>query len=291
MRDPNLTVVTDSTAYLPPALCDRLGIAVVSLYYDLGDGESLREAGLEELGPFYAHLQAADVLPTTSPPTVDDFVAVYEPALADGGSVVSIHISSGLSQTCTAARRAGEQLADDGKGGERVHVLDSASTGPTLGLLVLAAAYAAARGEAVEQVVERVSEARIETRIWFLLDTLEFLKRGGRVGSAAAWIGSTLNIKPILTIESEMKAVERVRTRERGIERLVEFGRQMHASGVDGWAVQHTAAPEEARVLVERLQEVFWRPPATISEMGPVIGTHTGPRLLGIGGIPARFLD
>lgn len=286
-----MTVVTDSTSYLPREMLERHGIKLVSLYYSFGDEASLREDSLDELASFYERLSGSETLPTTSPPLVDDFLALYEPALADEGSVVSIHISSGLSQTCSAARRAAKQLEAEGKGGERVHVLDSAATGLTLALLTLAAARAAAFGEDAEAVVERVSEARIEARIWFLLDTLEYLKRGGRVGSAAAWIGSTLSIKPILTIESEMKAVERVRTRERGIERLVDLGRQLHAAGVNGWAVQHTAAPEDAAALVERLQEVFWRPPELVSEIGPVIGTHTGPGLLGVGGIPARFLE
>jgi DegV family protein with EDD domain len=125
----------------------------------------------------------------------------------------------------------------------------------------------------------------------FLLDTLEFLRRGGRIGSATAWIGSTLNIKPLLTLESEIRAVERVRTRERGIERLIDFARQLHASGTMAWAVQHTNAPEAAQMLVGRLQEVFWRPPAFVTEIGPVIGTHTGPGLLGFMALPARFLD
>lgn len=291
MRDWKLTVVTDSTAYLPPDLCARLGIEVVSLYYDLGDGEWLREASVTDHGAFYEHLRAAATLPITSPPFVEDFVAAYEPALADGDSVLSIHISSGLSETCSAARSAKQQLADSGKGGERIHVVDSASTGALLGLLVLIAARAAADGQPAEAVVDRVREARMSARLWVLLDTLEFLKRGGRVGSATAWIGSTLNIKPILTIESEMKAVERVRTRARGIERLVDFARQMKASGADAWGVQHAAAEDEARLLVERLQEIFWRPPFIVSEIGPVIGTHTGPGLLGIGGVPARFLS
>lgn len=286
-----VTVVTDSTAYLPRDLVEQLGVKVVSLYYNFGDRESLREAELDELGPFYDRLQAAETLPTTSPPRVEDFIAIYEPVVAAGGSVLSVHISSGLSETCSTARRAAEQLAPAGNGPQPIEVLDSASTGGGLGLLAMVGARAAASGLDLEEVVDMVRQARLGARIWFLLDTLEFLRRGGRIGTAAAWVGSTLNIKPILTVESEINAVERVRTRERGVERLVDYGDQLHATGPTAWFASHTGAPEDAQRLVERLQEVFWRPPEFISEIGPVIGTHIGPGMLGLGGLPARFLE
>jgi DegV family protein with EDD domain len=285
---PSVTVVTDSTAYLPPSLVERHGIAVVSLRYAFGDDGSLRETDLDDLGQFYERLEAAEALPITQPPHPEDFLACYEPLLATRGSVVSIHISSGLSETCAVARKAAQEHGGDG---ERVHVLDSASAGTQLGLLVLAAARAAAAGRSAEEVVEVVRQARIEARNWWMLDTLEYLRRGGRVGSAAAWIGSTLKIKPILTLESEIKAVERVRTRDRGFERLVDLGRQLHAAGANAYCVQHTRSPDDARALVERLQEVFWRPPEFVSEFGPVLGTHTGPGLLGLAGLPPRFLE
>jgi DegV family protein with EDD domain len=276
---------------LPRELVDRDAITRVSLYCSFGDGESFREVDHDDFGWFYDRLRSGGTLPTTSPPLLEDFVAAYEPLLADGASVVSVHISSGISETCAVARRAAQELTAAGKGGERIHVLDSASAGVLLGLLALAAARAAAAGGDPESVVDVVRQARLESRFWFLLDTLEFLKRGGRVGSAAAWVGSTLSIKPILTIESEMKAVERVRTRERAIERLLDYGRQLHAAGMNGWGVQHASAPDDARALVERLREIFWRPPEFVSELGPVIGTHTGPGTLGLGGVPTRFLE
>jgi DegV family protein with EDD domain len=131
----------------------------------------------------------------------------------------------------------------------------------------------------------------MEARAWFLLDTLEYLKRGGRIGGAVAWIGSTLNIKPILALESELQAVERIRTRARGLDRLVDFARQLRAAGANAWFVQHTRAPDDARAMAERLQEVFWRPPELVSEIGPVIGIHTGPGLIGVGAFPSRFLE
>jgi DegV family protein with EDD domain len=127
-------------------------------------------------------------------------------------------------------------------------------------------------------------------KLWFLVDTLEYLRRGGRIGGAAAWIGSALDIKPILTVESEIKAVERVRTRKRGVERLIELMRQRRSLGADRWFVQHAHAHEDADQLVERLSEVFTRPPEFVSEVGPVVGTHVGPGTLWVGGLPAAAL-
>jgi fatty acid kinase fatty acid binding subunit len=290
-QGPPVSVVTDTTGYLPRGLIERYGITRISLYYGFADGELCRESELDELGPFYERLRTAESLPTTSPPRVEDFLATYEPLLADGGSVVSVHISSGISETCAAARRAAAELEAAGNGGERVHVLDSACAGAQLGLLVLVGARGAAAGLGAQAVVDVVRQARLEARNWVLLDTLEYVRRGGRIGSAAAWIGSTLNIKPIITLESEVKAVERVRTRERGLQRLVDYGRQLHATGTKAWCVQHTCAPDAARALVERLQEAFWRPPEFVSEIGPVIGIHGGPGVLAFCGLPARFLE
>jgi DegV family protein with EDD domain len=286
---PRVTVVTDSTAYLPTELAEGHGIEVVSLKYRFAGQDSLDEVVAGDLHAFYAQLQDSESLPVTSPPRVEDFMATYEPLLADGGGVVSVHISSGISETCTAARRAAQELSN-GAGGDRVRVVDSAWLGAS-GLLALAGARAAAAGRSLDEVEDLLREARAAGRVWFVLDTLEFLKRGGRIGSAAAWIGSTLQVKPILTVESEIKAVERVRTRERSIERLVEYAQELRSSGSDGWLAMHSRAESEATQLAGRLQEVFWRPPEYIAEVGPVIGTHVGPGLLGIAAIPSRFLE
>jgi fatty acid kinase fatty acid binding subunit len=288
-----VTVVTDTTAYLPRELIDKHGVELISLYYSFDGIEWIRESDVDDgdWGPFYERLATSKKLPTTQPPHVEDFRAIYEPILAEGGSVVSIHLSSGLSETCDNARKAVDELIEAGRGGERVHVVDSASACMQEALLALAAARAAADGGDPDSVFEHVRKARQEARNWFALDTLEFLKRGGRVGGAAAWLGGTLKIKPILTVESEIKAVERVRTTERAFERLVEYGRQLHAAGADGYAIQHARAEKEALALSDRLTEVFGRPPVYTSEIGPVIGTHTGPGLLGVGGLPSRFLE
>jgi DegV family protein with EDD domain len=134
-------------------------------------------------------------------------------------------------------------------------------------------------------------EARSELKMWFAVDTLEFLRRSGRIGAASAWVGSTLRVKPILTIDSgQMMPVERVRTAERAFERLVDYARQRHASGADAWVVQHVRSPEMADQLTDRVREVFGTEPVFCSEIGAVVGAHTGPGLLGIGALPPRLL-
>src|SRR4051812_22668442 len=284
-------VVTDSTAYLPAQLIERQGIHVVPLYVVLGGNRTVRETDIPDYPAFFDELRAAESLPTPSQPSVGDFVSVYEPLLAAGHEVVSIHISGGLSGTPEAARQAAEALERDGKGGERVRVVDSTSAAGGLGLMVLCAARAATAGANLDEVAEQVHEARTELKMWFAVDTLEFLKRGGRIGAASAWIGSTLKVKPILTVEGEMTPVERVRTSARMFEGMVDYARQRHESGADAWAAQHINDPEAGRRLEERCQEIFGHPPEIFSEIGPVLSTHTGPGLLGVGSLPERFLE
>jgi DegV family protein with EDD domain len=282
-------IVTDSTGYLPVDLMAAHGITSVPLYVHFGDGSTARESDIDT-GEFYGRLVSEDELPTTSAPKVEDFIAVYEPLVASGREVVSVHISSGMSNTCNVAREAAEQLSSDGSGGRPVHVVDAATTGGLLGLLVLTAAAGAAAGEPAEDIVVRTRGARQGLKNWFALDTLEFLRRGGRVGGATAWLGSTLKVKPILTVESEIRAVERVRTTERAFERLVEYGHRLKAAGTTAYVVQHTMNADSAERLVERLERIFRAPPTLVSEIGPVIGIHTGPGLLGIGGIDPAYL-
>ena len=127
-------------------------------------------------------------------------------------------------------------------------------------------------------------------RIWFCLDTLEFLRRGGRVGGAQAWVGGALKIKPILTVDGEIKPVERVRTAGRAFSRMVENLEAMHADGIDGWLVQHIQAPEQAERLVAKGRELFGSEPLFVSELGPVLGVYLGPGMIGVAGVPLSAL-
>src|SRR2546423_1036208 len=288
---PRVAVVTDTTAYIPPDVLDAQDVRVVSLYVNFGTDRTEREADIVDYAGFFDDLRSAEELPTTSQPSVGDYVCVYEPLLGNGHEIVSIHIAGGLSGTPEAARQAKQTLERDGRGGERVHVFDSTTAAGGLGLVVLAAARRAAAGDSGAEVLAAVNAARDSLKMWFAIDTLEFLKRGGRIGAASAWIGSTLRIKPILSVENEITPVERVRTSRRAFERMVDYARLREGSGADGWVVQHIQAKDQAEQLAERCREVFGREPAFTSEIGPVLGVHTGPGLLGVGSIPAGYLD
>jgi DegV family protein with EDD domain len=286
-----VAVVSDTTGYLPENVVEANRIHLVSLYVVFGGDRTVPEAEITDYGDFFEELRRAEQLPTTSQPSVGDFIAAYEPRLAAGDDVVSVHISGGLSGTVEAARQAAAQLERDGRGGERVHVVDSETAAGGLGLIAVAAARAAARGASADEVLEHVRGAREALKMWFAIDTLEFLKRSGRIGAASAWLGSTLRIKPILTVERELTPVERVRTSKRAFERMVDYARQRETSGADAWVVQHIQAPEEAVALAERCKEVFGHDAVFTSEIGPVLSAHTGPGLLGVGGLPGRFLE
>jgi DegV family protein with EDD domain len=285
-----VAVVTDTTSYLPGDLAEANQIHLVSLYVVFGGERTVREADIADYDTFFDELRGAEQLPTTSQPSVGDFIEVYEPLLARGDDVVSIHISGGISGTVESARQAMEQLERDGKGGERVRVMDSSTSAGGLGLMALAAAHEAAKGSSLDQVETAAREARESLKMWFAIDTLEFLKRSGRIGAASAWLGSTLRIKPILTLESEMTPVERVRTSKRAFERMVDYARQRESSGMNAWVVQHIQAPDQAAALAERCREIFGHDAVFTSEIGPVLGAHTGPGLLGVGSIDEKFL-
>lgn len=283
-----VAVVTDSTHYLPADVLARHGVHVVSLY--VKRGETLeRESEIVDLDAFYDRLRSASDVPTTSQPSVGDFLAVYEPLLDAGQDVVSIHLSGAVSGTYGAAVQAREQLAEHGLG-DRVAVIDSGSGAAGLGLAAIAASTRASHGAGLGEVVDHTGRAVRQLRIWFCLDTLEYLRRGGRVGGAQAWVGGALKIKPILTVDGEIKPVERVRTAGRAFQRMVEYLRTMHAEDVDGWLVQHIQAPAEAQRLVACGRELFGSEPLFVSEVGPVLGVYLGPGMIGVAGIPTSLL-
>ena len=278
-----VAVVTDTTHYLPRALLD--GLHEVSLYVGW-NGELRREAGITDLAAFYDELRTAATVPTTSQPSVGDVLEVFDALLADGHDVVSIHLSAGLSGTFDSAQQARAACADPA----RVEVLDSETGCGGLGFAVLAALGAASRGGTREEVAEAARRAREGLKMWFCVDTLEYLRRGGRVGQAQSWIGGALKIKPILALEREITPIERVRTASRAFERMVEYMEALHEAGRDAWAVQHIRAADQAERLAERGRAVFGSEPLFVSEVGPVIGAHVGPGLLGVGGIAPALL-
>lgn len=291
---PEVAIVTDSTQYLPRALADGQGIHQVSLYLRWPDhgGEIVqeRESEIDDYAAFYARLATERELPSTSQPSIGDFLAVWEPLLDAGRDIVSVHLSGGISGTCEAARQARGLLAERGLG-ERVEVIDGETACGGLGLLVLAGAAAARGGAGKDEVAARVRETRRALKIWFCIDTLDYLRRGGRVGKAQAWLGGTLRIKPILSLEREIVPVERVRTAGRAFERMVQYMHELREAGSDAWVVQHIQATDQAQRLIDRGREIYGSEPLFTSEVGPVIGTYVGPGLIGVGGIPRRLLS
>lgn len=277
-------VVCDTTCYLPTDLLAERGIQEISLYVSV-DGEQEQESEISDFDAFYERLRGSESGATTSQPSIGDFLEIYEPLLAEGREVVSIHISAGISGTFEAAGQARERLIEEDKGGERLHLMDSRSAAGGMGLCALGASSAARAGADAAETIARAEETRNDLKMWFAIDTLEYLRRGGRIGGARAWIGSALKIKPILTLEEEITPIERVRTRARSLERLRGYMRQRHESGADGWVVQYIQDKETADVMVEDCYEIFGCDPAFVSEVGPVLGAHVGPGLLGVGSV------
>jgi DegV family protein with EDD domain len=287
---PQAALVADTTSYLPRELLAKHDVHLVSLYVGL-EGDHQRESEITDLDHFYERLRISEETVTTSQPSVGDFTQVYEPLLEQGREIVSIHLASGISGTCESANQARERLVADGKGGERIHVIDSRTGCGGMGLMLLGAARAIEAGASASQTREKAERVRETLKIWFAVDTLEYLRRGGRIGLARAWIGSTLKVKPILTLEDEITPVERVRTRARSVDRLLDYARRRHEDGADTWVVQHVQDPGAAESLIEACKPIFGNDPVFSSEIGPVIGAHVGPGLLGVGAVSSEQLD
>jgi DegV family protein with EDD domain len=282
-------VVCDSSQYLPAEVIAAKGIGVVSLYVSI-DGVQQAEMEITDYDDFYSRLRRSSSGATTSQPSLGDFIDVWGPLLDAGKEIVSIHLSSAISGTFEAASQARRRLIDGGRGGERIHLYDSEMACGATGLCVLAASAAIEAGGGPEEAIARAKEVRETLKMRFAVDTLEYLRKGGRIGGASAWIGGALKIKPILSIDREIVPVERVRTRSRSLERLRDQARQLHEAGADAWVVQHIQDPETAAALAADCHEIFGGEPAFISEIGPVIGAHVGPGLIGLGAVPWSIL-
>ena len=278
-----VAIVLDSTHYMPREVVERHGFHTVSLYVRWGTPPSdTREAELPDFDAFYDHLRSARELPSTSQPSVGDFLSVYEPLIERGDDILSIHLSGGISGTVRSAEQARDRLLEQGVAPERVIVLDSSTACAGYGLMAIAADNVAKEGASLQDAAERARDARANLKILFAVDTLEFLRRGGRIGGAQAWIGSTLKIKPILAIEREIQPIERVRTWGRAFERMVDHLSTLREEGKDRFFIQHIQAIDQAEKLAARGEAIYGRPPEFISEIGPVIGAHAGPGLIGV---------
>jgi DegV family protein with EDD domain len=286
---PAVAVVTDTTQYLPAEIIARHELHLVSLYVNW-DGRTDRESDLGDYDGFYDHMRAATTLPSTSQPSVGDFLTVYEPLLEAGSDVLSIHLSGGISGTVHAAEQARDALVERGIAPERIVVLDSETGCAGHGLMAIAAANAVRGGADLGGAADAARELRRGMKVVFAVDTLEYLRRGGRIGAAQAWVGSALKIKPILTIDREIQPIERVRTAGRAFERMVAHLVACRESGADVFMIQHIQAHDVAGRLAERGREIYGRDPEFVSEIGPVIGAHVGPGLFGVTGLPSSVL-
>jgi DegV family protein with EDD domain len=275
----SVAVVTDSTAYLSDELIEGYGIHVVPLYVVLA-GHSGREGWDIGPGDVARALGVRGQTVSTSRPTPGDFVAAYRRALATGADrLVSIHLSSELSGTWDAARLAASQVGE-----HIVTVVDSRSAAMGAGFAVLAAARSAAAGADAAAVARAAQETADATRTFFVVDTLEYLRRGGRIGSAAAVLGSALAVKPVLHVQDgRVVPLEKVRTSARALNRLVQRAVEAAGQGPVSVAVHHLAAPERAERLAAELRD---RLPQLrelhVSELGAAIGAHVGPGAVGI---------
>jgi DegV family protein with EDD domain len=284
-----IAVVTDTTQYLPSDVIERHGIHLVSLYVNW-NGRTDREIDLPDYDGYYDFLRSAGELPSTSQPSVGDFLAVYEPLVEQDLDILSIHLSGAISGTVQAAEQARQLLIEQGMAPERMTVVDSRTGCAGHGFMAVAAANAIENGADLGGALGAAQAMRDDLQIWVMVDTLEYLRRGGRIGAASAWIGATLKVKPILTIDGEMQPIERVRTSGRAFQRLVAHLEARKDDGCDAFAVQHIQASADAERLAERGREIYGRDPALISEIGPVIGTHTGPGILGVAGLRTELL-
>ena len=271
-------IVTDSTAYLPAELIARYGIGVVPLKVLFGP-EAYAEGVDISNGEFYSKLMEASTLPTTSQPSVGDFLQVYGEAAREAVPILSIHISSKLSATVSTALTARSELPQS-----QIEIVDSLSTSMGLGMVVLAAARAADEGQPLSQIRACCEKLIKSMNVFFAVDTLEYLHKGGRIGGAAALLGTVLRIKPLLYLkEGQIEVLARVRTKRRALKRLLELVEERVPEGASvHTAVIHAQAAEEALALEKEVRARFHCAETYLSELGPVIGAHVGPRTIGL---------
>lgn len=279
-------VVTDSTSDLTPEIASELGITVVPLnvHFSTEIGTETYRDGVDLTAEdFYRRLEQNKTLPTTSAPAPGIFAAVYDKLAEETDEILAITISSKLSATYKAAVDGKELM----KGKARLEIIDSLSAMVGLGLIVISAAKAAKAGASLDKIIDVVhsSMGRVDFRLAF--DTLEYLRKGGRIGTAQAFLGSALKVNPILTIRDGLtEGVARVRCRAKAIDYLGNF--VMSFPDVEEVAIEDATTPDEAKILAERLgsrfpgERIYWM------KVGPVIGTHVGPHVLGVGVLPKK---
>ena len=278
-----IKVVTDSTSDLPADVAESLGIEVVPLNIHFGPDVYKDRVNLMP-DTFYDKLINGNVLPTTSQPSVGEFIEVYERLGSDADGIVSVHISEKLSGTMNSARLASQQANADCP----IEVVDTFQVSMGVGICAMEAAEVANSGGNMNQVILAARNAVTRSQCFFMLETLEFLQKGGRIGKAQALIGNLLKIRPMLMLqEGEVHPLGRERTRRKGIAKLVDTVEEL--APISGLAVMYSTGPDEAQTLAQNVSKfmIEGREPMML-QIGPVIGTYAGPDTLGIALISAK---
>jgi len=273
-----VAIVTDSTSSLTQAMGQEYGIHVVPVYLTFGT-QTYRDGVDLDAEQFYRLLRGSKQLPTTSQPSVFDFVQVYTTLSKQTEAIVSIHLSHKMSATLDSAWAAAKQLPD-----VPIHVIDSRSTSLGLGLMAIAAANASAAGQDAAGVVLLVEGLIPKMHVIFTVETLEYLRKGGRIGGATALLGIALSIKPVLYLrDGQTEPLEKPRTRKRAVQRVLSLmAERVGSHETVHAAVLHCAAPGEAQALAEQVAARFHCAEVLTTEAGPIIGTHAGPGTLGV---------
>jgi DegV family protein with EDD domain len=274
-----IKLVTDSTAYLPDELIRKHDIRIVPLYVHFGQ-EAFKEGVELSNEAFYARLKDAAELPTTSQPSAGQFLEVFQELAAAGHEVVVLTISHKLSGTYSSAIAAQQMLPE-----AKISVIDSLSTSVGLQLMVEAAAKALAAGASRQQIVEQIEAIKQNMYVLFVVDTLEYLAKGGRIGNAKAFLGTLLKIKPILVLQDgAIEPLEQVRSKRKAIAQMMNLVKE-HVDG-DGTqakvAITHALVPEEAEEIKREIVNELGCSEPYLATVGPVIGTHTGPGVVGV---------
>jgi DegV family protein with EDD domain len=273
-----IKIVTDSTSYLPPEEIERFDIHVVPLNVHFGEDQVFQEGVTINIDQFYAMLAESPELPTTSQPSPGQFLDVFSELTEAGHDVLCLVISGKLSGTYQSATDAKHMLPD-----ANIVVIDTYSTVSCLGLMVVTAAEMATEGHTMAEIVARVEQMRDDMKLYFVVDTLEYLQKGGRIGAAAAFLGTLLKVKPILMLdEGVIKPLDKVRSKRKAIQRLLsELESHVSPEQPVQAVAMHAQAPDEASELTTEMRRRFNCQRMFFGEVGPVIGTHTGPGLLG----------
>ena len=271
-----IKIVTDSSADLPPELVRRWDIVVVPCNVVVGD-VNYKDGVDISLDDFYRQLVSNPRLPTTSQPSMADFQSIYRGLVDRGHSIVSIHLSAKLSGTLNSAEQAKNSLGDSAT----IRVVDSQLASIPLGLNVLSAAQLAQNGGSLDDITDQLDRDLPLTKCFFLLDTLEFLQKGGRIGKAQAFLGSILSVKPILGVQDgEVMPIERPRNLQRGLRRLTELAKDL--APVKQLAVIYSTEREKADELRSALSDLLPEAEIITSRFGAALGTYIGPNAVGV---------